>query len=258
LHLSRIFNIMTIGIYSLTNKINGKRYIGKSINIERRFGQHRLDLKRKVRNKKHTNAHLFNSAATYGIENFSFDILEVFTEIDEGLLRDREIYWMDFYNTCDPDFGYNLRRDSSTGMIVHESTRKLFSEIFMGENNPNYNNRWSQEQRDRMSAMKRAQIADGLYDWMQSPEHRLRLSASSTALWKDEEKKKRMAEKVSQNRSKLRFYQYDKRTGVLVNVWESFGDLQKAYPDFHDKSIYSCCNGWKKSYKGFIWRSEVK
>ena len=30
------------------------------------------------------------------------------------------------------------------------------------------------------------------------------------------------------------------------------------YPDFHKIAIYSVCNGWKKSYRGFVWKSFSK
>ena len=47
---------------------------------------------------------------------------------------------MDDYKSTDRQFGYNLRRDSSTQMIVHEETKQLLSEKYQGENNPNYGN----------------------------------------------------------------------------------------------------------------------
>ena len=37
---------MTIGIYQIQNKINGKIYIGQSINIKKRLKQHLRDLKK--------------------------------------------------------------------------------------------------------------------------------------------------------------------------------------------------------------------
>ena len=36
---------------------------------------------------------------------------------------------MDNYKSTDREFGYNLRRDSSTQMIVHEETKQLLNSI---------------------------------------------------------------------------------------------------------------------------------
>ena len=36
-----INNIMTIGIYKIENKINKKKYIGQSMNIEKQWKKHR-------------------------------------------------------------------------------------------------------------------------------------------------------------------------------------------------------------------------
>ena len=46
-------------IYSITNLENGKRYIGKSKNPEKRWCQHKRNLSKEVINKKQTNPHLF-------------------------------------------------------------------------------------------------------------------------------------------------------------------------------------------------------
>lgn len=249
---------MTIGIYCIKNKINSKRYIGKSKNIERRFSFHRNKLCSDVRDKKQTNRFLFNSVKKYGIENFEFLILEEFYSIDEDLLKDRELFWMDFYNTCNRDFGYNLRRDSSTNTIMHEDTRKLMSEQNTGQSNPNYGNKWTNEQKERMSEIKKKQIQSGMYDWMQSDEWKQKLSENSKSLWANKDKKTKMAKKVADAKSVLRFYQYCKYTNELIKVWESMAEIKLHHPDYHDKSIYSVCNGHKKSYKGYIWKSEEK
>ena len=249
---------MTIGIYCIRNKIDDKKYIGKSINIEHRFSAHRTALIKSERNKKKTNRHLYNSVQKYGLDNFEFTILEVLPEIDEQVLRDRELYWMDFYRSCERDFGYNLRRDSSTASFVHDETRCLLSEINSGEGNPNYDNKWSEEQKSRMSEIKSRQFRDGMYDWMKSPEWKAKLSENSKLLWKDEAKKAAMAEKVAEARSILKFYQYCKISGELIREWDSIREIMLAHPDWHDKAIYGVCSGHKKSYRGFIWRSEEK
>lgn len=84
-----------IGIYMYENKLNHKKYIGQSTNIERRKREHlcwpspysRFDMELKA----------------IGEKEFLFSILEECT-VDK--LDDREKYWIEFYNTIAD--GYNL------------------------------------------------------------------------------------------------------------------------------------------------------
>lgn len=249
---------MTIGIYSLTNTIDNKRYIGKSINIESRFWSHSYNLSKPERDKKQVNRHLWNAVKKYGLENFKFETLEAHATLDENHLKDRELYFMDFYSSYDRNFGYNLRRDSSTNSIVHEETRALISKATKGSLNGNYGNKWTQEQRDHMSVTKKAQVAAGVYDWRQSTENKEKVSREAIERWKDKEKLAKMSEKVALLSSTLRFYEYDKITKELIKIWESMHEILVAHPDYHRIAIYSVCNGHKKSYRGSIWKSELK
>lgn len=249
---------MTTGIYAIRNKIDGKMYIGKSSNMEKRIKNHIRLLKASERNEKQTNRFLWNAVKLHGIDNFEFMFLESFEVIDDTGLADCEIKWMDYYNSCNRNYGYNLRRDSSTKTEVHSDTRLLISELNKGENNPNFGNKWTEEQKRNMSNIKRKQFEDGLYDWVKTDEWRKAKSEVSSALWKDEEKKKVMAAKVAESKSKLMFLQYDKNTNELVRIWNSISEILTSNPDYHRIAIYSVCNGHKKSYRGFIWKSKLK
>lgn len=86
-------------IYSATNKINNKKYIGQTINSL------------KKRKKDHiwscvNNETAFQKALNkYGIDNFSWKILDYAECQDE--LDDKEVFWIDYFNTYG-NGGYNM------------------------------------------------------------------------------------------------------------------------------------------------------
>lgn len=93
-----------IGIYQITNLINGKKYIGQSNNIQKRWQEHKFWANHINKN----NLYLYNAMNKYGVENFEFSIIEE-CELDQ--LDEREEYWIAQYHTYinDPqNWGYNL------------------------------------------------------------------------------------------------------------------------------------------------------
>lgn len=62
---------MTQGIYCIANSVNGRKYYGSSMNIEKRLLSHQKDLM----NYKHHNLFLQKSVEKYGIEHFTFSIV---------------------------------------------------------------------------------------------------------------------------------------------------------------------------------------
>ena len=60
---------MNLGIYKITNKVNGKFYIGSSNNIKRRWKYHKSNL----RSGTHDNIHMQRSYDKHGEENFSYE-----------------------------------------------------------------------------------------------------------------------------------------------------------------------------------------
>ena len=88
-----------IGIYKITNKINGHAYIGQSIDIITRWNHHRNFA------NKNSQYPLYLAFIKYGIDNFSFEVLE---ECGRSHLNDREKYYIDFYKA--QEWGYNMSR----------------------------------------------------------------------------------------------------------------------------------------------------
>jgi hypothetical protein len=83
-----------VGIYKITNKLNQKCYIGKSIDIETRWGEHTRNAK--YVDRQTYNYPLYNAIRKYGIENFVFEILEETISNDE-FMYERENYYYDLY-----------------------------------------------------------------------------------------------------------------------------------------------------------------
>ena len=109
---------MKCGIYKITNILNGKTYIGQSINIEKRWEQHKYEAFNK--NQQQYNYTLHRAFRKYGLNNFSFDVLE---ECLEEQLDKKEIYWIKFFD-CYHD-GYNETEGGDKGPSLK------------GESNPN-------------------------------------------------------------------------------------------------------------------------
>ena len=79
-------------IYKITNNINNKIYIGKTLHpIEKRFKEHCKDAF-KERNEKRP---LYAAMRKYGIENFHIELIE---ETSINNLSTREIDWINHYN----------------------------------------------------------------------------------------------------------------------------------------------------------------
>jgi len=107
----------TVCIYMIRNEINGKFYVGKTKCFKTRISQYRSDFKNHSNDR--INEYLLNSMLKYGIENFTMSILQKCDIADCSKL---ELHWMLKLNSIDSTIGYNLRLDTSTGMIAHPKT----------------------------------------------------------------------------------------------------------------------------------------
>jgi group I intron endonuclease len=92
-----------IGIYKYENKLNGKIYIGQSTNINQRYKSHLNPSRQNLKNSL-----IDKAIQKYGIESFNFEILETFKNKNNDKLNQREIYWIEKYNSFKK--GYNLTK----------------------------------------------------------------------------------------------------------------------------------------------------
>ena len=110
---------MRSGVYTITNTITGKIYVGSSNNIRRRWNVHRYDL----RNNKHSNLYLQRTYNKYGVDSLSFEVL---VNCSQEFILSEEQYWINMLGTSSSSVGYNLCSVAGTTQgFKHSSETKL-------------------------------------------------------------------------------------------------------------------------------------
>lgn len=125
-----------IGIYKITNKKNGKIYIGQATDVDRRISEH----------KQRRTQTIDNYINCLGVDNFDFEIIE---ECSKDELDSREQFYIQKFNTQKNGYniqngGYNNSAGSGNGRALlnekividmrkayanHESPKEFFEKI---------------------------------------------------------------------------------------------------------------------------------
>lgn len=211
------------GIYVIQNNVNQKKYVGKALDIYRRIKAHVTALNTKDVNE---NRHLINSWHKYGRDSFSYYVVEYIYDEDkdslEQKLKEQELYWIENLGTLDREKGYNLRLDSEGKCIVSDETREKCRESqikrFSDEN-------VRKELSDKLKTLRK-----------EHPEY-----------WEESKVKLAYANR------KYRIAKCDKNTGEIIKIYEIIKEISDENPDYYLQAIKGCCQGSKKSYKGFRW-----
>lgn len=130
----------TPGIYAIVNTLNGKKYIGSTHNLKKRYRQHFNELRQNI----HVNIHLQRAFNKYGRDKFEFWILEHCDDVLDTLLMLEQKY-------IDSDGDYNICKvaGSTTGITytghpISEAHRKIVAEA-------NRRRVWTKESRRKLA-----------------------------------------------------------------------------------------------------------
>lgn len=112
---------MKSGIYTITNTIDGKIYVGLAVDVITRMRKHKENLIA----GKHKNIHIQRAWIRDGEQSFKFEILE---EWPEEYLYTMGHYWALLLNAHNYKYGYNIRPTHPCGLPRHsKETRDKIS-----------------------------------------------------------------------------------------------------------------------------------
>lgn len=135
-------------VYKITNKVNNKIYIGiTNQGSGTRFRHHLYESRIGEPSPIH------KAMAKYGESNFSLEIIDFADTYDE--LKEKEIYYIDKFNSTDRKIGYNLTKggDGTFGRLHSEETKEKIRQKAIGR-------KASDEVKKKMSESRKGKCTD--------------------------------------------------------------------------------------------------
>lgn len=202
-------------IYKITNSLNNKCYIGKTYkSIQQRWKEHLKSCKK----GECSNRPLYKAINKYGVSNFSIEELGKF---EEGILEEKEIYYIDKYDSYNNGYNATLGGD---GKRYFQYTDKEVIDEYLKTKNLNIT---SKHFNCDVDTIKRILESNSIET----------LTAKESI-------------KNTYGRTVLK-YSLDEE---LIAKYETVSEAAKEFDKGSPGSISRCCRGLRKTYKGFIWR----
>lgn len=221
-------------IYKTTNLLNGKIYIGK-----------------RVYRKKDDNwylgsgIYLKRAINKYGKENFKKEILEWCK--DKTHLCEREIYWINHFNSTDLKIGYNLSLGGEGGNVGKEAYIKIENKL-RGKKKP-------KEFGEKVSKALKGKP--------KSKEHNEKVRQALLGVRRPQQVVDKMSKSIKEkyingwkSPVEIEVHQYNKITGMYIQSYKSATEASRVLK-IDRKGITNNCVGKSKSSGGFVW-SKIK
>ena len=232
---------MNVLIYCHKNKINNKIYIGQTSqrNPEQRWMKG-LGYK--------NNTHFYNAIQKYGWDNFEHIILEKNLSLEEA--NKREIFWIAYFNSTNPDYGYNIQAGGKNSLHSETTKEKIRQKALQ----------WSNETKKKMSdsAKKRVQRDGAPFQgkhFSEEAKEKLRQvdrSYTQTAEYRENMSKIKLGGKNGQAKKVRAFNSNEEKVFECKKDAINFLGLSRSSEKFLNKAIKN-----KTLYHNYYWE-EIK
>ncbi len=210
-------------IYKITNSINNKIYIGQTTRgFLERYSEYKSDFNNR---SKSSNIYLYNSFLKYGFDNFKFEIIDTADTIE--ILNEKEIHYINKYNTTDRNFGYNLHEGGRNSLLSEETKLKM---SISRKGKPK-----TKEWIEKAIAPAGSEEAKK-YGRPKTDEEKQYLSENSPKYWEGKKRTSETIKKVSESKKLAGVKPPNSMKMVMVN---SDGNLVKIYESARDCSFDS-------------------
>lgn len=106
-------------LYRVINQLNGKIYIGQTIDLHGRWQAHKSYSK----NPEKTGQYVHRAMAKYGIEHFVFEHIATCVNQEDADMTESSLIWQ--YDSRNKEKGYNLTTGASYGGHSEETKEKI-------------------------------------------------------------------------------------------------------------------------------------
>lgn len=221
---------MNTGIYKITNIINGKCYIGQSVNLKSRIKSHKSMLK----HNNEDNPLLRKATKKYGYEKFEIEIIKYCKEEELDLY---EQYYIDYYKSHKRENGYNIELGGSTHKHLSkeqiEKMKRNKKGKLIGKDNPFYGKHHTKETKERLSKIKKGN------------------KNCVGRILSDETKQKIGEANKLQNAKAVECYN---RNGDYIMEYRSISEACKTLNYKSSAAISQCCIGKRYTACNFQWK----
>jgi group I intron endonuclease len=222
---------MILEVYKITNNKNRKIYIGITNQgaTTNRWYKHCSDA------NCGSDFPIHNAIRKYGRDNFQIEVIETVDDVE--VLKEREIYWIKFYDSYNRKIGYNLTfgGDGTFGRFHSEETKDKIRQKHLGRKS-------SLETRNKQSISHKNRKYD-------HEEMSARAKQGNKKRWSN--LNNRINQSVNNINNKV-ILQFD-REMVFIKEYRSASEAARNIGKTHG-NITSCALGKLKTAYGFIWK----